>query len=148
MQSNYLPDVANSFAATEIKAFVIAGGTAGAGSDISESVIGRIGDSAGFALAKVTITPSAALTASDTLFVTFTVSKRTAGGSGVTVATATTKTSGSGGTGSWVAWTPVTIPLAANITLAAGDVLTITATHASTGTAVPQSILELFVAVN
>lgn len=144
MQVNYTPDVGNTLAATEIKSFGFAGGTAGAASDIAESVVGLIGATTGIALSKVTITPNSTLTASDTLFVTFTIAKRTAAGSPVTVASMTTKTSGSGGSGNWAAWTPVSVPIVAGSTFAANDVITVTATHASTGTAVPQFALELF----
>jgi hypothetical protein len=150
MNVNSVSDVGNSVVSTEIKAFNFAGGGAGAASDIAESVLGLIGPAVGFSLSKVTITPNAALTASDTLFVTYTIAKRTAAtpGTPVTIATATTKTSGSGGTGNWTAWVPVTIPLVAGLSLAPGDVITVTATHASTGTATPQFALEVFTAAN
>lgn len=149
MQGNYTPDVANALAATEIKSFSVAALTAG--TDLAETVLGAIGPSAGLQIGKVTITPTlagGALTASDTLFVTFTLNKRTAAGSPVVIASGTTKTSGSGGTGSWVAWTPVSIPVVAGAAVAPGDVITLAITHASSGTAVPVSVLELFTSVN
>lgn len=149
MQVNYTPDVGLTLAATEIKSFGIAALTAG--TDLLETVIGAIGPANGIAIGKATITPTlaaGALTASDTLFVTITINKRTAAGSPVVIASVTTKTTGSGGSGNWVAWTPVNIPVVAGATVAAGDIITIAITHASTGTAVPVSVLEIFSAVN
>lgn len=77
-----------------------------------------------------------AVTASDSVYATFTLAKRTAGGSGTTIATQTTKTTGSGGLGSLTALAPYALTTtAANVELAAGDSLTIAVAKASTGTA-------------
>lgn len=144
MQVDYTPDVGNTLAATALQSWPIA--ALAAGTDLAETVIGLQGSTAGMNIASVQVVPSASLTASDTLFRTITVAKRTAGGSPTTIATATTKTSGSGGTGNWTAFVPVVIPLSTGAFIAAGDVVTLTIAHASTGTAVPASQLEIFVA--
>lgn len=147
MNVNNPNDVGLAVAAQEFKSFIIA--ALGAAVDLAETPIGVCGPAAGVAVGAVIINPGpGTLTASDTLFRTITVSKRTAGGSPVTIATGTTKTAASGGTGNWVAWTPVVIPTVAGATLAASDSVSVAITHASTGTAVPASVLEIFTGVN
>lgn len=75
-----------------------------------------------------------AVTASDTLFATVTLSKRTAGGAATVIATQTTKiTGGSGNVAQFVSM-PLTLTATA-VQLAAGDSLTLAVAKASTGTA-------------
>ena len=116
-----------------------------------ETSLGAIGVTSGLQIGKVTVTPQvvgSTLTASATVFTTITVSKRTAGGAPVTIAQATTNLTANGGTGNWVAWVPVNIPVIAGAAVADGDVITVLTTHASNGTQIPASLLEIFPAVN
>lgn len=83
--------------------------------------------------------PDATLTANDATYASIVVQRRNADGSGaVTVASVSTKTSASGGSGNWAAFAAVSLALtAANLVLAAGQVLTVEITKASTGVVVP-----------
>lgn len=89
--------------------------------------------------------PDAALTSNDATFATITVSVRNADGTNQqTVASVSTKTSGSGGSGNWTQWVAVALALtAANATLAAGQILTVSIAKASTGVIVPAGELVL-----
>jgi len=96
-----------------------------------------------------TVLPPVAVTASDTLFATFTLSSRDANGANaVSIATQTTKTSGSGGLGSLTAFKPVSLPLTqANVVVPAGGSLTIAVAKASTGTAIASATASCLVQV-
>lgn len=87
----------------------------------------------------VRFTPGAALTSDDTNYATVSlVYNDGAGGGDTVVASATTKTSGSGGTGSWVADTPVVIPItAANAVVPAGKNLQFKVAKTASGVVVP-----------
>jgi hypothetical protein len=151
MQSNYPPSIANNVAElAPVFRWAFAGdGGGGAATPVAEVALGTVGPGPeGIPLGSVLISPSAALTASDTNYATITVSKRTAGGSPVTIATATTKTSGGGGTGSWAAWTNVTIPAVAGAFVTPGDVITVSTAKASSGVVLPALTLEGFVTLN
>lgn len=107
-----------------------------AGTTTAETIIGRacgampIGHT-------LYLSPQAALTADNTNYATITISKRTAGASKTTVATLTTQISGGG---SWVAFTPIEIPLTAAV--AAGDTLQIEIAKAASGVAVQPFVLQ------
>lgn len=147
MQQNYTPDVAKAVAAMAAQSWQKTAADGAAATATAETVIGGQGPAAGFKLDSVQFFPAAALTADDTNFATITVTKRTAGGSTVTIATATTKTSASGGTGNWTAWSPVTIPVSAGASVAAGDLVSVAITKSGTGVVVPQGQLEIFPAL-
>jgi hypothetical protein len=84
----------------------------------------------------VTISTPIAVTASDSNYATFTIAKRTAAGSAVTLATIFTKTGGSSGTGNLAAFVPYVLPLTyANFDIAAGDVLTVAISKTGSGVA-------------
>lgn len=87
--------------------------------------------------------PDAALTANDATYATITVQRRNADGSGaVTVASETTKVTG--GSGNWSAFVAVSLALtAANLKLAAGQILTVEILKASTGVVVPAGQLVI-----
>lgn len=115
------------------------GGTAGTG--VAEApafvVRGQLGGPGALNLAgSVYFTPQVAVTASDTLFITVNVYKRTGTGSRTLIATVNTKTAASGGTGNLSAFVPVLVPFVVPLVLvAAGDMITYEITKASTGTA-------------
>lgn len=96
-----------------------------------------------------TVLAPVAVTASDTLFATFTLSSRDANGANaVTIATQTTKTSGSGGLGSLTAFKPAALPVTvANAVVPAGGSLTIAVAKASTGTAIASATAQCLVQV-
>lgn len=150
MNVNYPPDVATQVALQEIKSFLFA--QTGAGTDLAETVIGVVGPGPqGMAIGGARITGSlvgSTLTASTTAFVTFTISKRTAGGAPVVIAQGTTNTTVNGGTGNWVAWVANVLPGIAGATVSPGDVITIATTHAAGGTLIPASVVEIFGTVN
>lgn len=143
MQANYLSDVANTVAATELKSYSIATQISAPGT-LAETVVGAFSGAGGAALDRVIITPASALAASDTVFVTVTIAKRTAGGAAVPVIVGTSKTVPGGGTGSWVAWTPVQMPANAGAAVAAGDILTVTIAGTGGGQNVPPCTIEIF----
>lgn len=150
MQINNPSDVGYNVAAQEIKSFLFA--QTSAGTDLAETVIGVVGagpQAIAIGPAKITAQlVGGTLTASTTAFVTFTISKRTAGGAPVVIAQGTTNTTVNGGTGNWVAWVANTIPNIAGASVSPGDVLTIATTHAAGGTLIPASIIELFGTIN
>lgn len=141
MQQNYPPDIALNLAMMGFKPTAVA--ALGATAD-AELPMGTVGPGpSGIAIGAVYINPGAGtLTASDSVFRTIVVQKRTAGGSPVTLATATTKVTG--GTGNWAAWTPVAIPVVAGAFVSPGDSVSVAFTHASSGTAIPACVVELF----
>jgi hypothetical protein len=151
MQANYPSSLANAIASVAlVDSPVIAGQTAG--TDTAETYCGMVGpgsDGTGAPVGSVYLVPiSAGLTASDTLYDTITVTKRTAGGATVTIASATTKTTGSGGTGSWTQYKPVPLTVVAGATLAGLDEVGVAVTHASTGTTYPSFAICVFPSVN
>lgn len=86
-------------------------------------------------LKSVTIATPIAVATHATNIATFTVSKRTAAGAAVTVATGSTVT-GTSGLGNFVAFVPKVIPLTnANVGVAPGDVLTLSVAKGGTGVA-------------
>jgi hypothetical protein len=103
---------------------------------------------------KVQFTPAANMVASDTVYATLQVGWRNPGGSLNVIANATTALTVGNFTGNWTAWTPVIIPLynGTNLTeiddpsldIPAGAMLTVSIAKASTGTAVPAGVLEVF----
>lgn len=85
-------------------------------------------------LSRLVIVPTGAVTASDTVYATITVSVRDgAGGAAATVATLITNVA----TGNWTAFVPKTMGALTNASIPAGGVLTYTVAKASTGTQLP-----------
>jgi len=99
----------------------------------------------GAVVTAVKYVPSAGLTANSTNYATLTLGSRTsAGGSLTAVATANTKLSGAGGTGDWSAFSPVSIAVtAANATVPANGMLTVTAVKSGTGVDIPSGALVI-----
>lgn len=96
-----------------------------------------------FLVDSVKVIPSAAVTASDSVYATLTLSYDDgAGGSKTTVAVQTTKITG--GSGDWVAevGVPITIT-AANALVPSGKQLTMSKAFASTGTVIPAGSLVI-----
>lgn len=140
MNKTYLPDVADALAANWFSSQLVSSETAG--TDVTDAYLGTVSRSQ--LIGEVWITPvSAGLTSSDTLAVTFTISKKTADGTDATLATIQTKTSVGGGSGSWTQFTPVKCTLAAGAFLSAQDVVVVSTTHLSTGTATPSFTVQL-----
>lgn len=84
------------------------------------------------------ITPTGAVTASDTVYATITIKARDGiGGTAATVATLVTNVAG----GSWTAFTKKSMGAITNGTLAAGYLLTMTIAKASTGTTLPSFVI-------
>lgn len=117
------------------------------GSDIAEvelySVPAHLTD--GVRVVSVKIVPDGAVTADDTGYATILVKKYdAAGANGATVASQTTKITG--GSGDWVAFVPVTIPLAATLeTLVAGGSLTLQVDNTSAAGGVAAGVPDLLV---
>ena len=105
-------------------------GTAGTGQ--GESPIGRVRNAG--VVRSVNVSVPLAVVADNTDYISFTVSKRTAGGAAVTIASGTTQVSG---LGALTAFLPLALTLAAaaNLALAAGDVLTVTVAKGGAGKA-------------
>lgn len=111
---------------------VLVSDAATAGTAVTETPIGTLPNDAKVVAAYFK-TPIA-VTANDTTFATFTVSRRTAGGSGTAIGSQTTKITG--GTGNVTAFNPNPLTLtAANVQCSAGDELTLAIAKASTGVA-------------
>lgn len=111
-----------------------------AGTDLAETPNGYIPATQGGDVVSAVIVPSAALTASATVFLTLSVFNRV-GATQTLVAQATTNLTANGGTGNWTAWVPVPIPLVGTPRVAPNSAMTFSITHASTGTAFPVSAL-------
>lgn len=95
-------------------------------------------------LEEATYIPDAALTSSDTVYLTLTVLKGVAGT--VTTAQAALDTRVTAGTGNWVADTPEALTLnatAANRVVADQEIVCVAKTIASTGTILPAGVLQL-----
>jgi len=133
MQKMYLPSVADAVAAIPVMESAIVASES-AGTDITDQFLGMVGGAV--AIGSIYIVPvSAGLTASDTLYVTFTINKQTAAAGDVAIGSVVTKVTG--GSGSWTKWVPVSCTVVAGATLAANDTLFVSTVHASTGTATP-----------
>lgn len=105
-----------------------------AGTAVTESVI--LATTRRILVKGVKLAAPIAVTAHDTTYATITVSKRTAAGAAVIVASQTTKLVPAGGLGSLVAFVPVALTLVPAVAqLVAGDVLTVLVSKASTGVA-------------
>jgi hypothetical protein len=116
---------------------------------LAETPIGMLGPGPyQIAIGSVMIHPQLALTANDSNYATITVSKRTAGGAPVTIASCTTKTLGGGGTGNWTAFAPVAMTVAANAFISPNDTITITIGKTGTGVTVPPFYLAGYPTVN
>jgi hypothetical protein len=86
----------------------------------------------------IKISPTGAVTASDTLYATITIKWRDgAGGAASTLATLITNVAG----GSWVAFTTKDMGAITNAAVPAGGVLTYTVAKASTGTQLPSYVI-------
>lgn len=91
-----------------------------------------------------------AFTQSATVFATFTVSKRTAGGAAVVIGTAKTDLVANGGVGTLAAFVPFTFTLstvAGATTLASDDVVTLILAKASTGTAIASATAQAVIQI-
>lgn len=122
------------------RAAVTDGGTAGTAA--AETVIGYVKD-AGKVVSIYLSTP-VGVTADNTNNATFTVGRRTAGGSRTTIGTLTTNVA----QGNLTAFSPVALTLtAANVQLAAGDVLTLQLAKASSGVAIAAATAQADVTV-
>jgi hypothetical protein len=140
MIKTYLPSVADCVSADPLVASAVVAAQS-AGTDITDQYLGMVG--AAQPIGQIYIVPiSAGLTASDTLYVTFTINKQTAAGGDVQIGTVVTKVTG--GSGTWTKWVPVACTVSANATLAANDTLFVSTTHASTGTATPSFQVCIF----
>lgn len=140
MQTSTLNSLA--MGATQLATIPVA--TSPAGTDVVETPNGLIGPNTSGPLGSVYFVPNAtALTASNSNYLTFTVSKRTAGGAPVTIAQVTTQLAPTG-SGNWTAWQAVPIPLVGSPTLAALDALTYSTTHTGSGVILPAGMLFLF----
>lgn len=123
-------------------------GDAAANTTVSERVLNVRFDKP-CQIAKVTLTPTGAISASATVYATITLNSRTDAAPGSAVALAVIKTDTAGansGTGDWVAFTDLdvgtfntsgTAGQLVNTTMAAGTILTLTIAKASTGTQLP-----------
>ncbi len=89
------------------------------------------------------LTPNAALTSSDTVYATITISLYRAASLIGVVGTITTKTTGGGGTGDWVALTQIPFVAGPQLVMQAGDNLVVAIAKASTGTAVPICSMQI-----
>ena len=122
-----------------------------AGTAVTETNIGYCDAPNGWKVIAAYAAFPIAVTASASVYATFTLSKRTGSGAAVTVATLTTNTSGAnGGIGSATAFVPYAFTLsatAANLKLAQADAMTIAVAKASTGTALTAatSYVNIFV---
>lgn len=116
-----------------------------AGTAVTETIMGHV-RRAGI-VKSVTITTPIAVTEAAANTATFTISKRTAGGAASTIATGQTITTT--GIGSFTAFLPKSISLtAANVVLAAGDVLTIAISKQSSGVALTAATSYVHVSVD
>lgn len=91
----------------------------------------------------ITFTPDAAVVADATNNATLQVTNRTTGGGSTAVASGTT-TTGNGMT-AFTPWTPSLSGTAANLNLAAGDVISIDKTVGGTGVLIPAGLVEITV---
>jgi hypothetical protein len=111
---------------------VLVADAATAGTAVTETVIATVPVASRVVAVKVA-TPIG-VTAHDTNYATFTVSKRTAGGGATSIASQTTKITG--GSGNLTAFSPLSItPTASAVDLAANDSLTIAIPKAASGVA-------------
>lgn len=88
-----------------------------------------------FKVKAIDLTPSSALAANGTSYVTYDVQKRPAGALGTPVSVGATNTNTAGANVSLVAWTKQSIPLSATLAnrkFAVGDVLTVKSTETGT----------------
>ena len=140
MQKNYLPSVADAVAATPLmESAILASQTAG--TDVTDTYLGMVGRDQ--LIGSIYIVPvSAGLTASDTLYVTFTINKQTAAGGDTAIGSVVTKVTG--GSGTWTKWVPVSCTVVAGAFLSANDTVFVSTTHASTGTATPSFQVCIF----
>jgi hypothetical protein len=89
--------------------------------------------------------PDAALTANDTNYATLTLQRRNSDGTNpVTVATINTAITVAPFSGNWLQWTAVPLTLTqANLSLTAGQILTVQITKTGTGVVVPAGSLQI-----
>lgn len=140
MQVNNLNDVGNALASQEIKSYPFP--STGATVDNAEVAVGAIGLSAGSAIGRVTYTTAGTIALNASNFQTITLTKRTAGGAPVTLATLSTAAL------SVAAWVPAAFTIVAGASVAPGDILSIANVHSGTGVAIPAGVVEIFPAVN
>lgn len=127
-----------------------AAGSAGAASDIGEKPILAVPASQypnGAKIVEIGFRSDTAITASTSLYVTDTyVSRDKDGVNNLTAATMTTNTTGNGGIGTTVAQKRYAATLSgtlANLVVPPDGCLTLTRTHASTGTAMPDCLIDV-----
>lgn len=118
--------------------------------ELAETSIGILGPGpTAVAVGNVLLHPSAALTASNSAYATFTVSKRTAGGAAVPIASMSTQLLGTGvGSGNWTAWKTVPFTVVAGAFLSPGDVVTLQVLGTGGGEVIPQFYLGGFTTIN
>lgn len=124
--------VVNAAATRSAHARVTDGGTAATG--VAESAFAKVPNAALVKSVAVELPIAVANDATD--IVTFTVAKRTAGGAAVTVATGSTLTGALGAITAWTAYPLTLSATAANVQLAAGDVLTVVVAKGGSGKAI------------
>ena len=129
-----------------------AAANAGAASDIAEEPIIAVPASQypnGVKVVEIGFRSAAAITASTSVYVTDTYTSRDKDGvNNLTSATMTTNTTGNGGIGTTVAHKRYTATLSgtlANLVIPPDGCLTITRTHASSGTATPNCLIDVTV---
>ena len=120
MNSNYLPDVANAIVAQGVFNWPVAP-IAGA---VSEVPLDLQGPNAGAGIAAVYFVPGASLAASNSVYLTITVSKRTNGGAPVTIAIGSNQVSGANALGAFTAFVPIALKLVPGSVLNPLDVVT------------------------
>lgn len=109
---------------------------AAASTTTAETAFARV--AAGSTISAIKISPTGAVTASDTLYATITIKWRNGvGGAAATVATLITNVAG----GSWTAFTTKDMGAITNGVLTAGGVLTYTIAKASSGTQLPSFVI-------
>lgn len=109
---------------------------AAASTTTAETIFARV--PAAGTITAVKISPTGAVTASDTVYATITIKWRDgAGGAAATIATLITNVAG----GSWTAFTTKDMGAITNGAITAGGVLTYTIAKASTGTQLPSFVL-------
>ena len=138
MAVNNPSDIANTL--SEVGAvFEYPAPSVAADGTVAETAIGLVGPGPiSLPVGSIWIHPTAAMTATDASnYATITVSKRTAGGSAVTIGQITTQPTANGGSGSWVAFTPfqLTLQSGTGSYLAAGDSVTYKVTQTGSGSA-------------
>jgi hypothetical protein len=150
---NSVSDIGFTVAETPIVVWTKTAADAASDAGTAETIFGTIGPGPiGIPVKSIIFSPSASLTASDTLNAVISVYKRTNydGGAGTTqtlLGTASTFTPGKdGGTGNWTAWTNVNFTMVtANAPFVSpGDVITMAIVKNSYGVTVPAGTLSLF----